>query len=72
MTKTFKVIDGGIVPPQSNDQSRASYSFSDRYFAKIKTIGNEESLSLVSYDFKNQIWKSATGGLKEVIEYYIE
>lgn len=72
MTKTFNVIKGDIVPPQSLCGAAIAHQCSDQYMSKIITTGGNEVYSICRYDFRDQKWRSPVAGLKQVIEYYTE
>jgi len=72
MTKTFNVIDGGMIPPRSVQKFELDNDISDGFLAKIKTISGNISNSVVRYDFRNDKWISSMAGLKTVIEYYTD
>ena len=72
MTKTFNVIDGGMIPPQSEHKFELNNGISDGFFARVETISGNISNSVVRYDFRNDKWISSMAGLKTVIEYYTD
>lgn len=72
MTKIFIAKKGNVLPKFSKDGTYYHYNVSDRYLAKIITLGGDVVFNTVMYDFKHNKWKSSSSGLKEVIEYYVE
>ena len=72
LTKTFNVISGRTIPPQSEHKFELNNGISDGFFARIETISGNISNSVVRYDFRNDKWISSMAGLKTVIEYYTD
>jgi hypothetical protein len=59
------------IPCMASNAALRSCNASDFFFAKVKTVCGEESISLVSYDFVSAKWRSLKSGFLEVIEYYL-
>ncbi len=59
------------IPSISANERSRNCNCSDFFFAKVKTIGGEESNSIVCYDFEWSKWRSIKSGFSEVIEYYV-
>ena len=72
MTKTFNVIDGGIVPPLSLEGSAIAHGCSDAFIARVFTLSGNERFYIVRWDFQRSKWISPMAGLISVIEYYID
>lgn len=70
-TITFLIKSKDDIPKVSANERSRNCNCSDFFFAKVKTIGGEETNSIVVYDFEWSIWRSIKSGFSEIIEYYL-
>ena len=68
--KVFLLRNEHEKPPISKSNLFAKAEMSDFYLALIETISGVKKPGLISFDYRNEIWRSAQAGTFKVLEWY--